>query len=246
MREDVTEFIGYTFDYLTLGFHLGLLSILLNFQRRSLYIQLFVLGLLFASSARGPFLFTLFALIIMNHRKRLSLTSSALSKMRNITLVIVGIISSQIEVIWPLIKNATQRFESLFSGNDYSAADRVDMMSYALYQPFQKLSTFLVGNGIGSFGVNYIGLDVRSYPHNIFLEVFFELGILGLLLIISHYIFIFSLKHLRNNVFAYLLLFALLNSLKSSNLTDLWVLYSLMGLGTFVMRKDTLKYDYNY
>ena len=41
--------------------------------------------------------------------------------------------------------------------------------------------TFITGLGIGGFSVYYDGVDIRSYPHNIFLEIGSELGFLGLL-----------------------------------------------------------------
>lgn len=38
----------------------------------------------------------------------------------------------------------------------------------------------LFGRGIGSWSVFYLGYDQRAYPHNLFLEVAFEQGLLGL------------------------------------------------------------------
>ena len=52
--------------------------------------------------------------------------------------------------------------------------------------PFYKTALFaipahpLLGRGIGSWSVYYYGSDTRNYPHNMFLEVAFEEGLLGL------------------------------------------------------------------
>ncbi len=48
----------------------------------------------------------------------------------------------------------------------------------------------LVGNGVGDYGYLYTSRDDRGYPHNIFLEILYEFGILGLLLFTSALIYI--------------------------------------------------------
>ena len=40
----------------------------------------------------------------------------------------------------------------------------------------------ILGYGLGSWGLNYIGLDIYDYPHNSLLEIWYETGIVPLLL----------------------------------------------------------------
>ncbi|MBS4538831.1 O-antigen ligase family protein [Clostridium sp. D2Q-11] len=61
-------------------------------------------------------------------------------------------------------------------GKDTSALGRIDRYITALKMWGDKP---LIGNGVGSFPIFYSGFDVRDYPHNIFLEILCELGILG-------------------------------------------------------------------
>ena len=45
---------------------------------------------------------------------------------------------------------------------------------------FELIKTFpFFGQGTGSFGLSYVGQDIRVYPHNIFLELWAENGIIG-------------------------------------------------------------------
>ena len=58
--------------------------------------------------------------------------------------------------------------------------------------------TFIFGAGTGDYGWLYSGNDIRAYPHNVFIEVFYENGLLGLSLIL--YIILRRLRsHYRNS-----------------------------------------------
>ncbi len=46
------------------------------------------------------------------------------------------------------------------------------------------------GNGVGDYGYLYTARDAKVYPHNIFMEVMYEFGIMGLLLFTSALIYI--------------------------------------------------------
>ena len=69
-RESVELFIGYWFDYLSLGFHLGVLVLLLNYFNKNIFLQILTLSLLFASTARAPFIFIILLLILINLKKK--------------------------------------------------------------------------------------------------------------------------------------------------------------------------------
>lgn len=117
------------------------------------------------------------------------------------------------------------RFESAISGDDESLNQRqiyfVDAGNAILKQP-------LFGVGFGSFGASIYGEDRRLYPHNLFLEVLVELGVVGLGLLVYFLAGawrIFSLSHYK-----WLLLFLFLDLMKSYTYVDLKYLWILVGL----------------
>jgi O-antigen ligase len=52
----------------------------------------------------------------------------------------------------------------------------------------ESIRNFLIGAGNGAFSQNLFGQDVRWYPHNMLLEVLSELGMVGVLLLVWHFI----------------------------------------------------------
>lgn len=86
--------------------------------------------------------------------------------------------------------------------------------------------------GIGGFSTYYTGVDQRSYPHDIFLKIGSELGILRSISFLALVGFCFAyLMHLQRNSrnkkyiilpqqFLLLLLFMLLNSCVSGDIND--------------------------
>ena len=228
-RESVELFIGYWFDYLSLGFHLGVLVLLLNYFNKNIFLQIVTLSLLFASTARAPFIFIILLLILINLKKNKRIKLNSFLRYKKTFFLLIILIIINLNYIVPLFETTIGRFTSLTSGYDESTASRIAMMKYAFYQPFENMSNFLFGNGIGSFGNYYSGVDARGYPHNVLLETFFELGLLGVIIFFVFMVFIIKRFSIRNNIFSILLFFAFLNAMKSSNLTDLWLLFSFVG-----------------
>ena len=74
-----------------------------------------------------------------------------------------------------------------------------------------------MGYGIGSFGLLSWGEDVRFYPHNIFLEVALEMGVVGFFFF-SVLILIGFKSFYKNNLFFYLFLISLVNAQLSGDL----------------------------
>lgn len=60
----------------------------------------------------------------------------------------------------------------------------------------------LLGNGVGSFSIEYIGIDRREYAHNIILELLSEIGLLGFLVFAALILFgvLRVVNYSRNNV----------------------------------------------
>ncbi len=60
----------------------------------------------------------------------------------------------------------------------------------------------VLGYGLGSWGLYYFNLDIARYPHNIILETWFEIGIIGVVLFLAMVFFIIE-KSKRNVNFGY-------------------------------------------
>ena len=83
------------------------------------------------------------------------------------------------------------------------------------------------GYGIGSYGIIKTGIDGRNFPHNIFLETWVELGLIGIIILSAILFFCFNkLNNLNAGVY-FALLFLLLNLMKSSSLVDMRIFWGL-------------------
>ncbi|MEZ5339054.1 MAG: O-antigen ligase family protein [bacterium] len=96
----------------------------------------------------------------------------------------------------------------------------------------------LWGRGVGSWPVVTGRGDIRAYPHNIFLEVFFELGLVGLLLFTAMLVYPLTLlpgiRGLREDPLLLLALAqylsAFINANLSGDLNDNKLLWASMGM----------------
>ena len=68
------------FDYLTLGIHLGILFILLNYFKKNVWIQLIIYFLLIATAARGPIIFITLLFLMMNFKQLISFRKGYIKK----------------------------------------------------------------------------------------------------------------------------------------------------------------------
>ncbi len=224
-------FMNIRGSYLVFGIQLGILFLLLLYFKKHIIFKITTLGLLVASSARGPLLFTILVSVayLFSQKKFSDFQPKNLVRFVFVLIATSGVYFMKQDAFNSLLNNTFSRFGSLVGGADGSALERVRRLDFAFTQPFEKLSTFMFGNGIGSFGILFEKIDRRSYPHNILLECFFELGIIGLILFLILFISIFRKISFKENVLGMLFIFAFLNAMKSSNITDLWILFGIMG-----------------
>ncbi len=224
-------FMSIRDSYLIFGMHLGILFLLLLYFKKNVLLKILTLSLLIATGARGPllFLFIVIFLYLIAERKIKLLNPTNILRFIFLTFIIFIVYYLYASKIDPLLNSTFKRFGSLLGGDDKSALERVYRLRFGFNQPFEKLSTFLFGNGNGSFGILYEKIDQRSYPHNILVECFFEYGIIGLFLFLFLFISISRKISFKNNVFGLLFIFAFINAMKSSGITDLWILFSFMG-----------------
>ncbi|MFD3446621.1 O-antigen ligase family protein [Microbacteriaceae bacterium 4G12] len=247
------EYIGFVSlnggSYLSLGRVCGMAILLLILfyivEEKSLIIKviafigiLFNLVALLASGSRMP----LVALICMI----IYITISSIRIKRKIYIrkgfkLFFSVIVVSILVLSVLAKNGMfdtiiYRFEVLLheSGGGVSAQGRTERYKVAI-DLFEENP--IMGNGIGGFGYTYNGSDTRGYPHNIFLELMAELGVLGglvflLLLIkcIKPYFLAGSKRNHTQYALFIIFLFYFLNANVSGDLNDNRVMFCFLSL----------------
>ena len=142
---------------------------------------------LFVANSRGPLISFLasFAWYAMMRFRRTS-------KRKVIRLVLL-LLLFVIIVLIVLPEQLTSRYTDLLSqeeGNKnytlFTINTRIFGWKAALEMGTANLFTMMFGVGNGGFSQTIYRQDIRWYPHNMFLEVFCELGLLGLLLLIWH------------------------------------------------------------
>ena len=131
--------------------------------------------------------------------------------------------------------------ESLNQENN-SFNKRLEYLLFSKNKIFKNKSSLILGYGLGSFSNEYDQTDRRLYPHNIIVEIVFELGIIGLLLALA---FLISNSSSYKGFFTNLALLAaltlLINSMKSSSIVDLRLLFALLAISIFHFNKLTLQ-----
>lgn len=84
----------------------------------------------------------------------------------------------------------SRAFARLYKLSDLSSTGRIKHFDFVLNADYSIFQLFL-GRGLGSYGYYIYGLDSREYPHNIFLELWFELGVVGILFFLIFIVSIF-------------------------------------------------------
>ena len=188
--------------YQNVGFWIGLFTIYLfnsileysnSFKENKFILICLAFGFLMSiimlliNGARGVFVGLLVALIFRSRKIRDE--RFIYSSISAILLFLVLIILNQESFL------TINRFLNLFSAGDESS--RLYLFSKAISLWSQDLYTVLFGAGVKSFP---IFIDVNSsalYPHNVFLEILSELGLVGLIIFLK-ILFLFY-KNTGNN-----------------------------------------------
>ncbi|MEW5766779.1 MAG: O-antigen ligase family protein [bacterium] len=135
------------------------------------------------------------------------------------------------------------RIHVLQEWGGFSALERILRFKRA-FEAITSFPTAVTGLGIGGFSVYYEGFDDKrgAYPHNIFLEIGSELGLLGLLsfilmLYFSFYNGLSNIKKAQTNKMYFLsltllalLINMLLNSSISGDISDNRLLFAWIGI----------------
>jgi hypothetical protein len=242
--------------YLTLATVEGLvLLILISSPEKIFKINLFriffivlSLAFLFLSGARGPILFAVLALILYYASKLIrmklvrTIDLNRYSKFLFFGLpvvafaVIYGFYNFHDKII-ELLDRSMYRISLFVTGvaekSDLgeSVDARVDQIKFSIDTIFSNFHSFLLGFGFGSFGTMYTGDDVRLYPHNILLEVWFELGAIGLI-IFTFFLFSILIGRIKSKAYiiGFIILYIILNMLKSSSIIDIRIFFTFFAL----------------
>ncbi len=112
-----------------------------------------------------------------------------------------------------------------------SVDTRIDQLKFSMDLIKNNKFESIYGFGVGSFGILYLQKDFRAYPHNIFLEIWVELGLIGLILFLIFLYFVFS-KNLNgtNYINLLVLVYIILNVLKSSSYVDIRVFFAVFAM----------------
>lgn len=245
-----------TVGYLAVAEFNGILVLYYFFSKRERplfkwFLFLIAFGLLFISGGRGPLIFTLLILGgYMSYQLLLSLINFKIKKIV-LPLLVVGLFSmALVSAIFiktidlkknkslKLIENSIERLITLkeSEGGGDSAYSRILYTQFAIDKINKK--PFL-GYGIGSFGFEYTNIDDLDYPHNIFLEVWFELGIIPLILFLLLFYLVYQNILFTKSAWSLALYFYfLLNLLKSSSLIDIRIVTGFFALFILLKGKE--------
>ena len=170
-------------DYLALATPVGITAIVLFFNKNKYLkiLSLFPIFTLLILSGRAPVLaFVLVVLIYVFFNIKLTK-----KHIRNaIAIVLIAMFSfTQISKI-NFYERLASRFNVMLEGDtkdNKSLTVRYELYNKS-YQMFSSNPVF--GIGLGAYGLYRVGKDGRDHPHNMFLEVLIEQGIIGLILLL--------------------------------------------------------------
>lgn len=205
---------------------------------RLILFPLFILIALFTGS-RGPLLalfFTLSIYFLLNFRKLFYKTMAILS-----LLIVIGVMTGLVEY-FQQFSTVARVFMNFTIDSSTSTSGRFSLINLA----FRDIIDNPLGIGIGnwlsnSLDTNYLLIKGFNYPHNIFLEIFLEMGVIVGVLFLIYTILVLSramrlLRFSRQNsivkLFFYVLIFLLFNAQVSGDLSDSRLLFIIMAVLT--------------
>lgn len=233
-------------DYISIGQLLGLNVILLSFSeiknyfrgdKRLIFLILSFVLLLF-SGARGPIIFTFVILIIyfLLKRGKVNFRFKRNINIRKFIIISIGIIVIIIiiyifrDVFFLMSKRYIQLIDSFIFGKLSGGYDiRKEYIYFVFTHCDDSLFKFVFGHGIGSFGYYFLGQDIELYPHNLILEILFELGFSGFIVFVFFVVFTIN-RNFKNKLILFSILFIFLNALKSFSLNELRMFFGFLAL----------------
>ena len=190
---------------------------------------------------RGPLLAAIIsALIPLVFSVNIKISNLTIKVKPYIIPLVILIFSSGFFVLF-LVESGytTHTFNRLLAFTQLGMGDSVEVrvQSYTHAIKYWNQAPFW-GFGIGSWPVLYDSMDLRSYPHNIFLEILVELGLVGVVLfsafILKACSYVAPLKSIADKQISITLLmlisFTLINAMISGDIPDNRDLFACIGL----------------
>jgi len=249
-NEEYRQFQG---NYLALSELVGFSLVCISerwwiLPRKSLQLPFLVFGvfLMLLLGARGPFIFVigcwsirvLIEVFYGRLRMQPKVVFRSIALLGVSALLLTGVYFSNSVAVERLFERTLSRFSQIGSefGQEESMGSetmsRLDLIDRAMDYSFESVGAITLGQGIGGFGIRYFGVDQRAYPHNIFLEILVETGIVGLILFLCFFVSsIFSI-YPRAAISPIVILFCLGNALKSHTIVDLRGFFAALAIAT--------------
>lgn len=118
--------------------------------------------ILLTIQARGPIFATILVVVyIFIQKLKLSPMLGRIGKFMTFILVLLSTYTAYV-----ILLHANQMHSMIIRIVDLQKIEMFDLLTFN-------------GNGLGSWGLIVLGIDERSYPHNMIVEILFEFGILG-------------------------------------------------------------------
>ncbi len=220
-------------DYLLLSVIVyPLLYLKIFMGKKDTFFILIVLSSLFCVSlgGRGP----LIALVII------TLISSLLRFRKYYKYLLVGILMASLIILYTgVFDTLLARFDAInSSGGDISLQSRFIEYGVSL----ESISNNpIFGSGIGMSGIILGYGDVYAYPHNVLIESWMELGLVGFILVLFLYIYAsinWIITKDDNPAFwlGLVVLFYLINALKTGSIYEQRYLSFYLGMSFFFMK----------
>jgi O-antigen ligase len=245
---DKDEILQMTALYLTISWLNGILVLYYFFNEKETPILrwgilLIAFIILISAGGRGPLLFTMLILgVYLLFQFYQFLTTFKFNKLIVPIIVVIAITGSIIFVVsnttvtstdnptMKLVHNTVERLMGLVTekGGGASAHSRITNTIFSVKKINERP---FWGYGVGSYGYEISNIDHLDYPHNIFLEVWFELGYIPLLLFLFLFYQVYRQINAEHCPWCLALYFYfLLNVLKSSSLIDIRMMLGFYAL----------------
>lgn len=246
------SFRKFNANYLNLAEHLGVTILALLYspqilaRQQVLKVLLVVVGVgnVLLMGGRGPLLFIVgFGLLrLIKEAHSLIARVGPKTALRGagimvMTVVLISVVTlANRRVVFSTLNRTVERFSLLMPGAKGdgklgdSAQARISMLHDSIELISSNPESFIFGHGVGSYGILTTGVDRKEFPHNIFLETNVELGFLGTSLLLLFFASVLLQTSSSKMLSRILIVFLILNALKSHNITDLRLMFGLMGL----------------
>jgi len=224
--------------YLTVSWLNGILVLFYFFKKnQTSWIQWSILSIAFifliSAGGRGPLIFAILVLgVYFLYQLLQTFNTFRLKKLIIPVLILISITASTIFIVsntditknnksLKLVDNTINRLMELSNTKDggASAHSRIENANFSIAKINQNP---FWGYGVGSYAYEKEHIDILDYPHNLFLEVWFELGFLPLIIFL--FLFYRVYTNIDPNQCAWCLalyFYFILNILKSSSLIDI-------------------------